>query len=85
MLIIILQLRTEIEIFQKEYYELQAKKIDIKRVSDLVLAAYAREFANQTEDLLWATKYRFYEWYCYVTSNKDFFLNYERTNIVILM
>ena len=49
-------MRTEIEIFQKEYYELHAKKIDIKRVSDLVLDAYARDFANQGEVSLWAIK-----------------------------
>lgn len=42
-------MKIEIDVFQKEYYELQAKKIELKATSNLVLNAYTKEFACQMQ------------------------------------
>lgn len=41
-----IQLQAEIDLIQKEYYELQAKKIDLKKLADQLLDAYSNEFAR---------------------------------------
>ena len=41
-----MQLQAEIDSLQKEYYELQAKKIDIKKLANQLLDAYSNEFAR---------------------------------------